>query len=176
MFLNEQTILEYSIMTAFTSNVFISNDDLVDSCGALASFKSDMAEGAIRPEDEERFATFGDDDGLIFVAPYLAVALSTDELGAIIAHEQGHIDLGHLEKYKGVKEVVDDAGVELEADAHAVSLFGARAVRAALGKTLSVIIAEMANRYSIPKGDQFKIYKKAVSSLKPRLDAIRTAM
>lgn len=176
MFLNESNILEYSIMIAFTSNVFISHNELVYSCGAVASLKSDIAEDAVRAEDEERFATFADDDGLIFVAPYLAETLSTDELGAIIAHEQGHINLGHLEKHKGVKGVIDDMEIELEADAHAISLFGARAVRAALGKTLSAIIAEMARRYSIPKCDQFKIYKQAASSLKPRLAAIRAAM
>lgn len=164
-------------MIAFTNNVFISNNEMVQQCGALASFKFGIvADEVVRPEDVQRFAAFNDNDGLIFVAPYLAEALTPDELGAIIAHEQGHINLGHLEKHKDARGIVDDMEIELEADAHAVALFGARTVRAAIGKTLSAIIAEMAEKYDVPKGDKFKIYKQAATTIRPRIVAIRAAM
>lgn len=163
-------------MIAFTGNIFFSTDELVTSCGAVASLKGDAPEQAVRPEDLERYERFGPDDGIVFVAPYLPELLNEEELWAIITHEQGHITLGHLETYKGVKGVVNDVEIELEADAYAISTHGAKTLRSALGKTASAICSHMAALYDIPKDAQFDIMKKVVVSLRPRLAAIRAAM
>lgn len=163
-------------MIDFATNVFISTDELVFQCGAVATHKESAPEDAVSAADAQRYATFKPEDSVIFVAPYMLKILKPCELSAILAHEQGHIDLGHLEKHKGVKGVVDDMEIELEADAYAAKKCGAKVMRAALGKTLSGIIGELADRYEIPENVKFKIYRDAVRKLKPRLSAIRAAM
>jgi beta-lactamase regulating signal transducer with metallopeptidase domain len=163
-------------MIKLANNVFVSDDAVVRQCGALATLKQDVDYGAVRSVDGTRFADFNDYEGVIFVAQYIVDELNEEELGAIIAHEQGHISLGHLEKHMGAKGIVDDMTVELEADAFAAAQHGPRAMRAALGKTLSSVIAALSADHDIPKEAKGKIWRNAAKSLKPRLDALRAAM
>jgi Zn-dependent peptidase ImmA (M78 family) len=163
-------------MIKLAKNVFISDDLMVRQSGALASLKQDVAVAAVRWDDTLRFESFADSDGLIFVAQYMIDGLEPNELNAIIAHEQGHIVLGHLEKHEGAKGIIDDMEIELEADAFACNQYGARTVRAALGKTLTTMLADFSAEYDISIEQRTAFYRNAVRGLKPRLSALRAAM
>lgn len=179
MFLNESTNSRSINVIKFANNVFVSDDEMLRQCGACAVHMGDLgavAADVIRPADAARFSSLDDDQGVIFIAPYMMKALSQEELGAIIAHEEGHIALGHVEKHKGRTGVIADLSMELEADEYAASRCGARTMRAALGSTVTAIIAEMSALYSVPPEAQRKIYMGAVRKLKPRLSALRAAM
>jgi hypothetical protein len=83
----------------------------------------------------------------ILISTEVKALLTTDELEAIIAHEEGHIACGHLKpsRLKNVKisnGIVDDKSMELEADAYAAKKLGAGGAKRlsnALGKVVKFL-------------------------------------
>lgn len=69
----------------------------------------------------------------------IAERLTSEEVHAVLKHEEGHVKLGHLQRTGTVVDgMMCDEQNELEADAYAAETFGKEAMRSALLKVIQL--------------------------------------
>lgn len=160
------------------NQVFFTAHPELNQIGACAAIKGNVAIFVINEEDRERFSAIPADEEIIIIANGLRDALEADELAAILAHEQGHINAEHLKKAQEAQcvGIVDNMDFELEADAYAVSVCSAKAMLNGLKKTIGFCLKHVFAQNAIPKEDRGQIYRKVAENIKPRFDALRAAM
>lgn len=102
----------------YVLSVFSDHYGIVNRCGGFI---------ATRNERDER---------LILVTDQAKNHLTGEELEAVLAHEVAHHELGHVPSFSAAEtgQVIQNQGIEIEADAFAVSLTSKRALKTALGK------------------------------------------
>lgn len=160
------------------NQVFFTAHPELNQIGACAAIKGNVAIFVINEEDRERFSTIPADEEIIIIANGLRDVLETDELAAILAHEQGHINAEHLKKAQEAQcvGIVDNMDFEIEADAHAAKTVSAKAMLSGLKKTIGFCLKHAFINNQIAKEDRGDIYRKVAENIKPRFDALRAAM
>lgn len=160
------------------NQVFFSTNKELNLIGACAAIKGNVSLFVISEEDRERFNTVPADEEIIIVVDGLRNALEADELAAILAHEQGHIDAEHLKKAQEAQcvGIVDNMDFEIEADAHAAKTVSAKAMLSGLKKTIGFCLKHAFIDNEISKEARGEIYRKVAENVKPRFDALRAAM
>lgn len=75
---------------------------------------------------------------LILVSDQAKERLTPEEFEAVLAHEVGHHELGHVPNFSLAEagQVILDQGIEIEADAYAVSQTSKHALKSALGASI----------------------------------------
>lgn len=91
---------------------------------------------------------------VVFVSEEVADILSKEELAAIIAHEQGHIELGHLD---GAVGLVNNEDCEFAADEYAASRHGAHNIIGAIDKLTDRFMKRINEVSTIANGFEFDI-------------------
>ena len=176
MFLKTINRLKVSIMITNTkAQVFYTSNPEVAQLGACATMKNTLNGQVVENADLERFNAVPNDAAIILVAAHLAAKLSIPQMGAIIAHEQGHIDCGHL--IKGAEMVnaaglIDSLTFELEADAGAVALFGKETVRVALTLTVEAVVDYLISSDVVPEDDRDNVMEFCNTSMEQRYAAL----
>ena len=171
-----QPILKVSIMSN-TNNVFYTTNERAQIFGAMALRVKEVieVEELISEEDRSRFYSFDREYGIIIVGKEIANKLSEQELAAVIAHEQAHIDFSHVDaEVNDPSGMVNNMQFELEADAKSASIHGAKVVQKALVATCCAIIGHCLNVGIIPKSDAKKMRHIVITSMRPRLEALKS--
>lgn len=160
------------------NQVFFTAHPELNLIGACAAIKGNVSLFVINEEDRERFNSIPADEEIIIIANGLRDALETDELAAILAHEQGHIDAEHLKKAREAQcvGIIDNIDFEIEADAHAAKTVSAKAMLSGLKKTIGFCLKHAFINNQIAKEARGEIYRKVAENIKPRFDALRAAM
>lgn len=162
-------------MSNTKAQVFYTSNPEVGQLGACATMKNTLMGQVVEDADLERFNAVPDDAAVILVSKHLAAKLSIPQLGAIIAHEQGHVDCGHL--IKGAEMVnaaglIDSMEFELEADAAAVAFFGKETVRIALALTVESIVDYLILSDVVPQDDRDDVLEFCNTSMEQRYAAL----
>ena len=78
---------------------------------------------------------------LIVVSSRMKEVLTPDEMEAVLAHELGHHELGHVPEFDRADSgtFVNNQWLEVEADRFAIQRTSKQALKSALGKTLCLI-------------------------------------
>ena len=162
-------------MSNTKAQVFYTSNPEVGQLGACATMKNTLMGQVAEDADLERFNAVPDDAAVILVSKHLAAKLSIPQLGAIIAHEQGHIDCGHLIKGAELVNaggVIDNLSFELEADAAAVSVFGKDTVRIALTLTVEAVVDYLISSNVVPQDDRDDVLEFCNTSMEQRYAAL----
>lgn len=155
--------------------IFFTSHADVAQLGACATIKGTVTGQVVDEADVGRWSSLSDETAVILVANHLRAKLSIPQLGAIIAHEQGHINNGHLEK---AAEMVNAAGIidqlsfELEADAAAVAEYGKEVVRDALTLTVEAIVDHLIEIDVVPVENRDDAMEFCNSAMAPRMAAL----
>lgn len=163
-------------MTTIANNVFFTTDVDAQMCGAIALRVKHVleVEQMISEEDRERFYSFDKEYGIIIIGKQIADRLTEQQLSAIIAHEQAHIDYGHVDaEVNSPTGLVDNMQFEFEADAKAASVHGAYVVQKALIATCCAIVGHGIHAGFFPKSDEKKINHLIITGMRPRLEALK---
>ena len=173
-----QTILHTFWGIIMANQVFFTSHEQVKLVGACASFRADISLFIINAEDRERFERIPAGEGIILVAEELQNSVESDELAAIIAHEQGHISCGHLEEIKRAQMtgIINNLRMELEADAFAANAVSQNAMLGGVKKAIKLVLTTVFTMHNVPREDRPAIYRKVAEEMKPRFDALRAAM
>ena len=154
------------------------NSELKD-VGAMALRKdqvldvSALADMFRSPADRREFDLISPDTGIIVVSGYLRDALSPVHMKAIIAHEETHIELGHIHRLgaAGGSGIIGSMLDEIYADAGAAAKVGAVAVRKAIvatGMALIDLVCEDLGEHIRPA-----VRRQVKNALRPRVLALR---
>ena len=153
---------EFSLMGAFA----VRKDQIFDT-EALG----------ILPTAEKRaeFDSLNGATGVIVVSQVLKDTLRPEHLAAIIAHEQAHIDCGHIHRVNevGAHGVIDNMGYEIQADLGAAAVTGPKVMRKALVATCATLINSVVVELCADEEKKAFISRKVRESIKPRLAALR---
>ena len=149
------------------NNVFYTTNERAQMFGAMALRVKEVieVEELISEEDRSRFYSFDKEFGIIIVGKQIANKLSEQELAAVIAHEQAHNDPSGM---------VNNMAFEIEADAKSASVHGAKVVQKALVSTACAIIGHCLDVGIFPKSDAKKMRHIVITSMRPRLEALKS--
>lgn len=160
-----------------TSNVFFTTNDRAQMFGAMALRVKEVieVEELISEEDRQRFYSFDQEFGIIIVGKQIANKLTEQELNAVLAHEQAHIDFCHVDaEVNDPSGMVNNMQFEIEADAKSASIHGAKVVQKALVSTACAIIGHCLDMGIFPKSDAKKMRHIVITSMRPRLEALKS--
>jgi Zn-dependent protease with chaperone function len=131
----------------------------------------------IFPNVEKRveFEQLSDSTGVIVVSQMLKDTLRPEHLAAIIAHEQAHIDCGHIHRIneKGEHGIINNIGYEIQADLGAAAVTGAKNTRKALVATCAAIVNALVVEMGMDADARRDVNRKVINSIKPRIAALR---
>ena len=162
------------------NNVFFSShDDLKPTGGACAGLFEAGAEMHLLEckYDQARFARLNQNNKPVILV-YLPIVgkLSGAELAAVIAHEQGHIDCGHIAAASGCVGVIDPLVLEFEADAYASAKCGAATMLSALQVIANSLRNDIKELFGNDKAALARVDRFIQKSMGPRLDALRAML
>ncbi len=155
--------------------VFFTSHSDVGALGACAAIKNTIFGVVVEEADEDRYNDLPADTAIILVSNHLRAKLNIPQLGAIIAHEQAHIDCGHL--IKGAEMVnaaglIDSMDFELEADAAAAAAFGKETMHVALTLTIESIVDHLIATDVVPEDDRDNVMEFCNSTMEQRYAAL----
>ena len=151
--------------------IIISNHSFMQQCGVATVTKQSIPSWLIEDQDEARVAAMPADTAILVILKEVSEQLTSEELAAIIAHEEGHHACDHMDKHAGYQ-----TALEIEADAYAISKVGAKALYSAVRKCLLVATATEAKTDKMSNTEVFGNLRYAAKKLKPRFVAMRAAM
>jgi Zn-dependent protease with chaperone function len=167
------------------NNVFFSaHEDLKPTGGACAGLFEAGAEKHLLDckHDQARFARLNQNNKPVILV-YLPIVgkLTGAELAAVIAHEQGHIDCGHIAAAKeaaasGCVGVIDPLKLEFEADAYAAAKCGAATMLSALQAITNSLRDEIKELAGGDEGALARVDRIIQKSMGPRLNALRAML
>lgn len=138
--------------------------------GALAGCAKEFNSEAV-----PGLADLAADAAVVVVHEEFVHGVSGQCLAAVLAHEEGHVVLGHIYKTGDAPTthgVVDCLQFELEADAYAAKRVGALTMRDSLKESLTFILATFVARGLLPADALEEATQKSLEAIKPRLDAL----
>ena len=122
--------------------IFVTGLPSFSLIGAAAATALDTRQG----QHASEFMHLADNYPIIMVSQSLVDGLTSEEYDAVIAHEMGHIECGHLSQMASETSVsfngtviVDSERMELEADAYASKTINPVVLKDALSKTIRLM-------------------------------------
>ena len=155
--------------------IFFTSHREIAPLGACATMKNTIVGVVVDEADEDRFNNLPADTAVILVANHLRAKLSIPQLGAIIAHEQAHIDCGHIARgaeMVNAAGLIDSMEFELEADAIAASVFGKETTRIALTLVVEAVVDHLIESDVVPEDDRDNVMEFCNSSMEQRYAAL----
>lgn len=154
---------ELSMLGAFACR----KDQLLDLSAVADMFPT--------PEKRAEFDSLEDATGVIVVSQVLKDTLRAEHLAAIVAHEQAHIDCGHIHRLgeKDDNGIINNLGYEIQADHGAAAVAGAKNMRKALVATCAAIVNMLVVEMDADAEKKAFINRKVRDSIKPRIAALR---
>ena len=123
---------------------------------------------------EEMKQSIPEETYVIVVSAHMPEALSSAHYNALIAHEQGHLQLGHIEKAlaAGAEGLYVNENMELEADDFAISKVGKEIFKEALLKLIEVSIPYAMAYSVIPVSDKEQFHQSYLEAMSPRINRL----
>lgn len=163
--------------------IFVTGLPSFSLIGAAAATALDTRQG----QHASEFMHLADNYPIIMVSQSLVDELTSEEYDAIIAHEMGHIECGHLSQMASETSVsfngtviVDSERMELEADAYASKTISPVVLKDALSKTIRLMFTLPAmdelvmSQYGTKISDEMRevAINKCIGMIKYRYDAL----
>ena len=163
------------------ANIYYTSHKELSMLGAFACRKDQILDLAAvadlfpTPDKRAEFDGLSGATGVIVVSKVLKDTLRAEHLAAIVAHEQAHIDCGHIHRLseKGDNGIIDNLGYEIQADHGAAAVAGAKNMRKALVATCAAIVNTLAVEMDLDADARRDVSRKVINSIKPRLAALR---
>lgn len=177
-----QQLSPAGILVFITDTVHFATE-LTIAGGAMAFQWNDACQ-AIEDEHQIGFGKIENDTPVIMISRFINETTSTNELNALIAHEEAHHIFGHIDFYMksveaGIFGVMSKPEFELEADAHSAKLYGNEVISSALSKIVRSSIANpkilvMMGIHVRNSHEFHDVRRNAMRQLKYRFDALRS--